>query len=317
MNKVLPILAKKQPTLWRQAIRQGKIRGRYGINLLFAPIFAHYFSFKHHQSALFDHLIIGSNPVISALILKELHRLSLKIDRVQPVNIGLILTDDEDYWGYHALEKTENWQNLSFNKKVINFQSFLATQPFLFQDKTQHNLTLIESNFSLMNCLYDDYIDGYVLHLKDKESRPTFHTQRLPTVVHSENILRKQFAFELAQYFTELDKQGCAIQQMRFPEEKTSCKDNSTPTHLLLAKRVWLSSYPEGWLNIKSIDSHHLVKAEHDYEETVYQHNLSAYAFASARHCANDFHSLEAQTLTDMRELCLSPELLVKEKYHE
>ena len=317
MLKSFPVKASKQPVLWRQAIRQGKIRGRGGINFLLAPVFSHYFSFKHHQSALFDHLIIGSNPIISALLLKELYTQSLKVDRGLAVKIGLVLTDNEDYWGYHAMEKDENWQEVYVaNQKITSFENLLKTQPFFFQDEKQHNLTIIEDNFSVMNCIYDAYIDGYVLHLKDKEVRQDFHSQRLPTVVHSENIIRQRMSAELLSYLNAMSAKTSAISTMRFSDKKTSCADNITPTHILLAKRVWLSSYPEGWLNIHSIEAQHRSDKQ-DYESTRYHHDLEKTAFASARHCANDFHGLEAQSIYDVAHTRISPDLLVKEKYHD
>lgn len=321
LNKIYPIKASKQPLLWTQAIRQTDYRGFSKRNILLSPIISHTFPFKNHLSYLFDHIIIGSNPVLIALTLFQLHKYTLVTDTTQPIKIGIILTEEEDYWSYHLLEKEEFWQELNQKKKMgINFSDFLNNNKNIFQDKFQHQLTLIDYNFSIMSCRYDNYVDGYILQLKDKESVKTHHhSQVMPTVLKMENKLRLKYVSELKLFLNSLHYNKANINELIFPNKKISCPDNQTPIHLLLTNRVWLSSTPFEWLETKVNDISQTISYEHEvFEKITYSHMLAPYSNGSALGFAENFYDLEKQTLFDMMSFNIKRELLGKNyKYHD
>lgn len=319
--KINPIKSSKQSLLWTQAIRQTEHRGFSKRNILLAPLISYSFPFKNHLSYLFDHIIVGSNPVLMALSLVELHKHTLVTDTSKPIKIGLILTDDDDYWSYHLLEKDDFWQDLNKKKKFgKNFKDFLQLNKNIFQDKFQHELTFIDYNFSIMSCRYDDYVDGYVFQLKDKEKHtPHHHAQVMPTVLKTENKIRTKYVDEFKKFMNLLHYNKANVNQLSYPEKKISCPDNEIPIHLLLTQRAWLCSTPFNWLETKASDLSQTITYNDDsFEKIVYSHILSDYSNGSALGFAENFYDLEKQTLFDMINFNIKRELLGKNyKYHD
>lgn len=323
MNQLKPVKASKQPLLWTQAIRQTEYRGYSKRNILLSPIISQTFPFKKHLSYKLDHLIIGANPILTYLLILQLHKINLIVDNKNPIKIGVLFLDENDYWAYHALEKKEFWLELytiTKQKWGKNFQDLLKLNTHIFQDDKQQELIFIDNNFSIMNCLYDEYVDGYILHLKDKEPiQKNFHSETMPNVVESENIIRKKYQLELIEHFKDLNKKGMAINNLSYPLEKVSCKDNPTPTHLLLSQRVWLTSHPLGWLQTTPVDTQHPFNFDDEsFTQILYSHLLSNYSFGSAQHTANDFYALEKMAIFDMMNTKINKTLLnKKDKYHD
>lgn len=327
MNKIKPILAKEQPFLWKQAIRQAEKRGYNMRTIFLAPLLSHQFAFKNHQSYLFDHLIVGSNPILTYLTILNLHALSLETVGTKSINIGVLFTDEPDYWAYHLLEKPEFWEELKEKTNSVwsdSFKSLLEKKHNLFLDPKQHQLSFIHSsNITLHSCRYDQYIDGYVLHLKDKEQVNNSYIEKMPTLLTSEQKLANKYKKQLFDFFAEhsiptheahhyLSSQSnynhyhhkMAVNQLIYPDEKVQCEDNPMKTHLLLAKKVWLTSQPTGWLHTNIEQEEKTVKyGDSDVKEMTFNHILSPYSFGTSKHVANDFLSLELQTLYDIIEV--------------
>ena len=316
MRKVEPVMAKEQPLLWKQAIRQTEHRGYSKRNILFSAAIEYTFPFKKHLSYRFDHLIIGSNPILTYLLLLKLHDATLTLEDVEPVKIGVLFTNEQDYWAYHALKKEDVWHDLRKYLKQSNnhfsksFHELLEQRTDLFLDEMRQRLIVIDSsNFSLFNCRYDKYIDGYIMHIGDKKPIAEHSFQSaMPTVLQEEFKLAKQANEEFNQFLKKLSKRNHnALYSLKFPDEKVQCPDNPVPTHILLSKRVWLTSQPQSWLNYElDKDSQTLtLNNEEKIKVTSFKSELSSFSFGSAKHIANDFYMLEQQASFDMQNLLM------------
>ena len=114
MKKFTPQKVKKLPTLWKQAISQKTHRG-INLKTFIMHTLLSINSFRNHQSLLLDHLILGSNPILNLIKL-------IDIINNQPskksITIGIINSNDSDYWGYHAFEKQDVWNLLQKNYSI-------------------------------------------------------------------------------------------------------------------------------------------------------------------------------------------------------
>lgn len=320
MKKTEPIPARKQPLLWKQAINKALHRGYSVRNILLYPLVEMKYPFKHHKTYLFDHLIIGSNPILTYLIMLKLHDLTLNQDSANLHKIGIVLNDDFDYWAYHAFEKTDLWNEINNAFKInygLSFQDMLNKRNNLFFDESRQECVFINSkNFKIKNCRYDDHAQGYVLHLEDKErnkdNKITHNFQpNMPTILKLEKNISEKYKNSFISRCEDLSKHYHGnFKQLHFPDKKEVCKDTQEASHVVLTKHLWLTSQPQNWINYLPVSDENCTFTTHENEifndtQFIYKDisRLNKYSFGTARHIANDFYGLEKQSLVDIIDL--------------
>lgn len=146
MKSILPIPAAKQPLIWRQSISQSKFGKITWKNFFLYPLTKWTFSFKHHESALFDYVIMGGNPILTHLLVLQLYQLALQEDK--KIKIGIYFTED-DFWSYHIFEQAETWNFLEKKFQTVigqNVEQFYQQRQNIFQDKDKLDIVLIQNH---------------------------------------------------------------------------------------------------------------------------------------------------------------------------
>lgn len=316
MKKITPILSKKQPLLWRQAIQQAEHRGNTLRNFLLKPIINNRFSFKNHSSFLFDYLIIGANPILTHLLVLKIYNQIQYLNKInnseKSYHIGIILNDEPDYWAYHSFEKEDIWLNLQHQHNIdygLNFNEFLKSKNDFFEnDILQKCIIINDHNFDLSHIRYDSYINGYIIHVGDKKEKNYTHNfqPNMPTVLKGEHQICRKYKKQFLTHYYDLSKKRDLIKELSFSDNKTNCEDSEQNTHILLAKKVFLTSQPKDWLsyNVRNTSDTFFKDEDNNiFRTSSFGYNpssLNSYAFGSAKHIAHDFYGLEKQSFNDM-----------------
>lgn len=303
MKNIKPIPAIKQPLKWRQAISQSKFGKITWKNFYLYPLTKWWFSFKSHESTLFDYLIIGSNPVLTHLLVLKLYNSALKAGN--KVKVAIYLTDESDYWAYHVLEEEKTW---TYFESELNgtlgksFQDFYQGRTDIFQDNSVLSLTIINNhNTSISYYNHDQkFAPGYIFHLGEKKSVGNDYQKSMPNVVQSENNIRKRYSQEYLQFLNKMSEHFGTVQTVHYSDKLQQSKDKEEKTHIVLSSQVFLTTLAN-WLNCSTTQTIATDYQGKNYGKTQFIHNLQG--FGTAKSVANDFLSLEHQTCEDFIEL--------------
>lgn len=344
------IPTKKQPLIWRQAVGQAEHRGYSMRNIIMMPIINYYYQFKNYPSLRFDHLIVGSNPVLSAILLDKLYKHFVKYN-LPKQTVGLLLTDEEDYWGYHILSEKLSEKNI-WSETLLgatSFENLLEDESFHYFN--QHILIILNDHESYPKFhRYDSFVDGHIIHLgKNYKKESSFYQKKMPITLETENLLRKQYKDKLLKKLEALAQKKSLIFKVKMPNPATSIfkknkqkinhnnqnindpsgKDpsnndsrnndpsgndpkNNDPTlmQFLLSKNQWLTSMPINWMQMNPHNN------AHKDEITKYTGPKKVHLLGTSQSTANGFIAFEKQPHSDilaLRELKLI-ELAINDK---
>lgn len=303
MKFIEPKYAIKQPLLWRQAISQSKFGRLNWKNFYYYPLTKWLFSFREHESSLFDYTIIGSNPILTHLLLVKLYDQAVLND--QKLNVGIYFTGN-DYWSYHLLEEEATWKFIEQETGRVwgkDFQDFCSNYSHIFN---KIDLTIIYSkNNSIAYYQKDEqYSKGYVFHLKPHDYQTNSFEKAMPHVNLAENKIRLQY---MEQYYNFLNKlPNTQVKKLIYSDNMAKNQDSDEKTHLLLTEHIHLTSLPY-WLNCTTEAIEVKNYEEQHYMTTYFKHVLNHVSYGTANKTANDFNSLEHQTFNDIIEIIKNP----------
>jgi hypothetical protein len=303
MKVIKPSAAIKQPLLWRQAISQSKFGRLNWKNFYCYPLTKWLFSFRKHESSLFDYTIIGSNPILTHMLLIKLYEQSLNHN--QKLNVGIYFTGN-DYWSYHLLEQEATWKFLEEETNIklgSNFQQFCENYSHIFE---KIELTIINSDNNSISYYQKDeqYSRGYVVHLKPNEYQENSFEKAMPHVNLAENKIRLQYFEHYCNWLSLISKGR--IKKLQYSDKMQKNQDSDDHTHLLLSQYVYLTSLPY-WVNCKTEQKEIKNYEGITYTSTQFIHLFNNISYGTANKTANDFHSLEHQTLEDFIEVVKKP----------
>lgn len=290
-RNINPLKMGNQPFFWRQAVSDSPNRGWSFRNIFLYPLIKYKYKFKNHESFLCDVLIIGSNPILSILLLKKLAQQAQATKK--KIKIGILKVSDADYWAYHEFQKPDFLENLS---KYFNFE-VNDGKDFITKIVKNTNWSYIEpilmdiENLSVQYIKKDNYVNGFVGHLVKKEIDNLLFSNQLPTVNNQENKLKSKLWINFSQLFLDFVP---SYKQVQWQEPIYNTEDKKEKSHILLAKKIFLSSLPFGWLDIKT-------EAKDMY--TFFNHDFSQQSVGSAVKIANNFHMLEIQAMEDIKKI--------------
>ena len=241
------ILAYKQPVHWRQAISQSKYKKFSWRNFYIYILTKYTFSYKNYQSFLTDELIIGSNPIITHLILINLYKKNLDnfINTGRKKNVTILIDNDSDYWSYHTFKQEDYLQYLS-EKSHMSFKSVNDIFDYcseVYGENSSLEINLVQNDNMTVHYYFQkkEFIDGYVFHLKDKEITHNDYEKNMPNVIKLENNIKESYWYYLKK---KLNKNAFILDY----GVKTNNKDNELKTSILLTKNVYITSFINGWL---------------------------------------------------------------------
>lgn len=298
-----PTIVKKLPLEWRQAIAQNETRG-----FNFTTFFKHFiFSrnpFRKHSAFLTDYLILGANPILNLLILKNiLHDLEhTKIKK----KISIVTTNSFDYWGYHAFEKEDVWKMLSkdFSLNYKDIEDFFQQEiSSLVIPENIEVVFINDFNFSVYSIQKDNFIDGYVLHLINTKEEKIDIFSHMKTVFKAENNIRSKYYHLFKNFFHKKQTVLDNIGELTFPERKIFAKDSDIESHILCTKDVFISSLTNLIESKNKEDILHIMQEE--VEITRFEHWLYQKSCGSTNQIANSFVGLEFLALDDFLKLLI------------
>jgi hypothetical protein len=304
MKLVNPIKAVNLPLSWRQSISKSKFGKLTWKNFFIYPLTRWGWIYKKFESSLFDYLIVGSNPVLTELVLLDIYKLSLKTR--QTYKIGIFFTDDYDYWAYHSLEQNDNWENIKNQTKSNlgkNFDDFCKQRNYIFEDKFLLDLTIINNNNIDISYYNKDenFTKGYIFKLKEKDKNKSEndYEKTMPNVSLAEKNIKNRYLNIFLKYAKNKNTSF-----LTYSDKFKSVKDSEEKIHLLLSQNVFLTSMCS-WVNCTTTQVESTNSENETYQLTDFSHNLKDFSFGSATHIANDFISLEHQSIQDFTNLYL------------
>lgn len=301
MKLIKPQPAMSQPLLWRQAISQSKFGVLNWKNFYYYPLTKWLFSFRIHESSLFDYTFIGSNPILTHILLIQLANKARCMQK--KIKVGLYFTGN-DYWSYHLFETEAPWQfiNDEMGFKIGNDFSDFCEQ---YKDFLKHlDISIIYSENNSISYYQKDeqYSKGYVVHLKPNEYKTNSFEKAMPHVNVAENTIRLQYVEQYLKWLSTKDN----VKKLKYSDKMQKNQDSEEKTHLLLSEHIYLTSLPY-WVNCHTEQRQVTNYEQHTYSSTEFIHAFNNFSCGTANHTANDFHSLEHQSLEDIIQLLKNP----------
>lgn len=311
MKKILPVKVKQQSLLWKQAIRNARHynRGYSFMGITTTLIDEHLLSgFEYqYESSQFDHLIIGSNPILTYFLLMRIHD-AHKNHHKKPLHIGILFTPSSEFWGYHAFESPQTLYKARASNTPTTFRDFLNLRNDLFSNNNLHLVFIAHENITPSYCRYDAHIDGYIIHLAQRTA-PIPTTDPIPSIAEAEGITSTKITNILLKHFNRLSQVYHNISQLCYSDDFTPPSDHTTPSRLLLSHKVWLTSSPSLWSHETITDPSftHITPEKVAITQTTIQHLFSTTSFGTGLHTVHTFEHLEAQAILDVQYLLKYP----------
>jgi hypothetical protein len=293
MKKQEPLKMKKQPFMWRQAVSKSEHMGWSLHNLVFYPIINHNFGFKQHQSFLFDYLILGSNPLLNLITLIRITQLNPDTEK----RVGIMVTDEFDYWSYHMLDNALFWKEVSRILKITahSFEELLeqVLKHYSFENIQLYWIDSATLHITESTQVSHPSLHGYITHITNNSRQSRLGYQEdMPTVTDIEQLIKRKYLSVMEKFFSRHAK-VLNSHKISFTHPEQS-DDYQEKTHILLSHHLYLTTLPNGWLNIN-----HEVKDN----ITFFHHSFKENAFGNAVKIANNFHALERQSITDIEDI--------------
>ncbi len=289
-NTILSKDIKLQPNIWLQFLRKDKFRG-YSIlskigNLILDPFFDYRFSRKYSPSFVFDNLIIGSNPIINILLAFKI--LQNAKSNNEPINIGFFLPKEQDYWGYDLLFQEDLYKELSslLNEKVTKIEEAIDILISKITEKNV-NLILLDSRYRIDYIEHDDFTGASFLFFSNQKNK-------LPEVsefIAYQNDIKKILQIRIHNRLYENKSLKKLIWQRIAPSSE---KGFFAP--IAIAKKIYLSSLPQGWMTMD-------YKVEEN--KVIYQHDYNGISYGTAKSICSKVELYKQHSLEDIKNIIL------------
>ena len=245
-------------------------------------IFSDLLQYFHIYSHKTDYVIAGENPLIALCLLKSIANRGLR--EQNKIKVLIVKFSNDDYWGYHAFEKAEQWEKISniLNKKVTSINQMID---FCIsgQESNYLDITYLDSSSDIAYVNYDKVTNRWICFLKDseKEKEDSF-AKKMPTVLMLEKKIKENYWSKVVSSMFKLPGNFSILKQTKDQKD-----------FIIFTDRLILSSYPQGWLNVK------VVKKDN---YSFFEHLLTKSSFGTSRRMANSFDLLDDQAVEDLKE---------------
>ncbi len=287
-NIILSKDIKLQPNIWLQFLRKDKFRGYSAIakivNVLCDPFYNYRFFRKYSPSFVVDHLIVGSNPIINLLLAFKI----LEKSDDKNIIIGFFLPKEQDYWAYDIIFQEDFFKEIStlLNKNISKIEELVDTLIDKVKEKNA-NLVLLDSRYRIDYVENDNYTNASFLFFSNQKNK-------LPEVsdfISYQNDIKKilQVRIHNRLYDSKILKK--LVWKRIAPSSE---KRFFTP--IAIAKKMYLSSLPQGWMTM-------------DYKvvnnQVVYDHIYRDVAYGTAKVICAKVESYKEQSLLDLKHVLL------------
>jgi hypothetical protein len=216
---------------------------------LLRPIIFFLYQKKHHPFFKTNYSIIGSNPILNLLTIYQL----IKEKKISPqTKITIFFTNSLDYWNYDLLEESIFFETLSKNYgfRSRNIEDWIEEIfDFFSQQNIFKNIFILhKQNLFIEKYFQDSYTNFHIFELHEKElTIPKAHPY-----IEQQNETKKRFIQNIIQKFYSFDSHYLSYKIY---------KKNYQP--ILLTNFVILTSLPQGWLSLSSIEHGDIISFEH------------------------------------------------------
>lgn len=281
------INAQNQSIYWRQAISQSKYKKFSWKNCYIYPLTKWGFSYRNYQSYLTDIVILGSNPIITHLLLIKLYKENLNnfVNHGNKIKVTILKDNNHDYWSYHSLKQKDyiEYINHKANMKLEQIEDLFNLYSEIYEEESPLEISVIpNTNMSVYYYFQKpEFVDGYVFHLQDKTVVENDYQKSMPNVMLLENNIKEHYWYLLKNKFNK------NAYVLNYEKEKNKNKDNDIKTHLLLTKKILLTSTAY-WVNSQTHVEEKQIENE-KFMVTKMTNELKEVSYGSAKESAVDF----------------------------
>lgn len=281
------IKAQNQPIHWRQAICQSQRKKFSWKNFYIYPLTTWIFPYRNYLSYLTDVVILGSNPIVTHLLLVKLYKENLQnfINHGIKLKVTILKDNNSDYWSYHSLKQQEmvDYMNYHSDLKLKKVEDIFDYYSDVYSENSSLEISIISNNNMSVYYYFrkEEFVDGYVFHVQDKVIIDNDYQKSMPNITLLENSIKEDFWYLLK---SKMNKHGYLL---NYDKEKKNNTANNTKSHLLLTKKVLLTSMA-GWVNSETIIEEKMLENQ-PIAVTRFINDLSQYSYGSAWGSAQDF----------------------------
>lgn len=281
------IKAQNQPIHWRQAICQSQRKKFSWKNFYIYPLTKWTFPYRNYLSYLTDVVVLGSNPIITHLLLVKLYKENLEnfINHGTKLKVTVLKDNNSDYWSYHSLRQQEivDYINYHSGMKLEKIEDIFNYYDDLYGENSSLEINIVSNNNMSVYYYFkrEEFVDGYVFHLQNKIITDNDYQKSMPNITLVENSIKEDLWYMLK---SKMNKHGYVL---NFDKEKKNNKANDVKTHLLLTKKVLLTSLA-AWVNSTTKIEEKIVEKQ-NIKVTKFVNDVSEFSYGSASCCAQDF----------------------------
>lgn len=270
-----------QSLLWRQAVTSSDNRGWNLTNIFLYFFKKYYFKYKNKPSILLDTLIVGSNPILNALLLEKIIYQS---ESKEKIKIGIMVNEQPDYWGYEIVNDSLFFFTINKNRKEVSTVEEFYKDIFEKISNEKVEIFFINESETFINYVaYDEFVNGWIIHLFKKE-KPDLD-------LHDNTILQNDIKSLLSVKLSEtLDKFGL-LKKIYW---KNRSKENEP---VILSKKIFLTSLPQGWLSCEHLGTNE------DKDLVLFKHELISHSFGTAKRIMSNEVKMKKFALKDIANL--------------
>lgn len=266
----------KQPLVWRQFVAKHKLRGVNFLTIALdiykkiiykTKIFNVSFSRMYSPSFIFDLIIVGSNPIMTMLLLNKLEQVKTE----KKIRVGLYIPLEMDYWAYDIIKDDEILKELSkiLNTEILKIEDMITH----ISQKNFNNIEIIsiDKRYKIDYFEQDEITKNFAIYFsKDKNELPI-----VADIIKYQNEVKNMLILKMMKDFYKNNAIKKLIWKHTAPKN-----DFVFYPPIAFSKNILLTSLPQGWMSAQyTIDKQDIVK---------YSHILSEFSFGTAKTiCAN------------------------------
>jgi hypothetical protein len=279
MEIIKSIKMSKQPLVWRKAALQETPSGWTWKDVVFYPIHSFLYILNNNPSLLVDELIMGSNPILSLLLLHKLSKECVKIEEYKKV--GLFFINQSDYWAYDIIKNKDFFDTVyeNYGIKSSNIEELINN---ILDGISREYLDIYIINDNDLRISYhikDNYTKGWIFHLLNKTD---IEATEVNGFIKIQNDIKDIVQSELLRTLYK-DKIAKKVKW-----------ENSNKKHypIIMSKNIKVTSLPQGWINTASEEKDGVI---------YFQNNLIEYCYGSAVSIATIPELLRKKSLEEIK----------------
>lgn len=229
----------KQPLVWKKAALNETPPGWTWVDVFFYPVHSMLYILKDNPSLLVDEFIMGSNPVLSLLLLNKISKECVK--KQESKKVAIFFVNQPDYWAYDIVQDKLFFDEI-YKNYAIRASSIEELISKILDNISREFLEIYIINDDDLRISYytkDDYVNGWIFNFLTKQKQDT---NEVDGYIKVQNEIRVMVYSELLK---ELGKNKLA---KKIKWDKMDAKNYP----IVMTKNLKITSLPQGWISMQS-----------------------------------------------------------------